>query len=338
VQHVNLGASGLRVSRLGLGTMTFGLRCDEQTSLRIVDEAADAGITLIDTADVYPYAGDLNTVGVTEAILGRALRGRRDDFLIATKVGGETGQREWDRGNSRKHIIKAVESSLVRLQTDYVDIIQLHGFDDSTPLSETVEALDALVAAGKARYAGVSNFRAYQLAMIACCARESGRVRVATTQPRYNLLCRGAERETFAAAQALGVGTLVYNPLAGGLLTGKHHYDRPPQDGRFSLGSAAAVYRHRYWNPGAFAALDSLKLVATQAGLSLPTLALAWILANRSVHVVLVGASSPDHVAHAVSAAGVELDADVIETVEGLTAEFRLAEEINAGLPRRESQ
>ena len=174
MRHVRLGRTGLEVSRLCLGTMTFGYQCDEPTSVAILDAAADAGITFLDTADVYPLGGGLDTVGRTEEIVGRWLRGRRDRFVVATKCVGRTGPDRWDQGASRKHVLDAIDASLRRLGTDYVDLYQLHFDDESTPIDETLEALDLVVRSGKARYVGCSNFLAYRLARRSGGAKPAG--------------------------------------------------------------------------------------------------------------------------------------------------------------------
>ena len=164
MDHVHLGRTGLLVSKLCLGTMTFGLQCDETMSVAILDRAAEGGITFIDTADVYPLGGGLPTVGRTEEILGGWLRNKRSRFIVATKCFGRTGPAPWEQGNSRKHILEAADASLRRLGTDYIDVYQLHGPDPGTPIDETLAALDDLVRAGKVRYVGCSNFLAYQVA------------------------------------------------------------------------------------------------------------------------------------------------------------------------------
>ena len=186
--------TGLQVSRLCLGTMTFGFQCDEPTSVAIMDRSAEGGITFLDTADVYPLGGGLSTVGRTEEIVGRWLRGRRADFIVATKCFGRMGPHRWDEGNSRKHILDAVEGSLRRLQTDYLDLYQLHGPDPNTPIDETLGALDDLVTSGKARYIGCSNFASYQLARALGRSEVLGLARFDSAQPRYNLLFRTIER------------------------------------------------------------------------------------------------------------------------------------------------
>ena len=188
MDHVRLGQTGLQVSKLCLGTMTFGLQCDESTSEAILDHAAEGGIDFIDTSDVYPLGGDFTTQGHTEDILGRWLAGKRDRFVVATKCFGRTGPAPFDGGNSRKHIFDAIEASLRRLQTDYIDLYQLHGFDRDTPIDETLGALDDLVRQGKVRYIGCSNFLTYQLVRAIGRSEALRLARFDSVQPRYNLL------------------------------------------------------------------------------------------------------------------------------------------------------
>src|SRR5215211_2568353 len=190
MQHVRLGRTGLPVSRLCLGTMTFGLQCDEPTSMAILDAAAEAGITFLDTADVYPLGGRGAEAGRTEEIVGRWLKGRREDVVLATKCAGAMSRRRWDRGGSRKHILDAVDASLRRLSTDYIDLYQLHSDDPETPLDETLAAFDHLVAVGKVRYVGCSNYSAWRLARAIGRSEVRDLVRYDCVQPRYNLLFR----------------------------------------------------------------------------------------------------------------------------------------------------
>ena len=222
MQHTRLGRTGLSVSRLCLGTMTFGLQCDEATSHAILDRAFDAGMTFLDTADVYPVGGDGNSVGRTEEIVGRWMHGRRDDVILATKCFGPMSSRPWDWGNSRKHVMDAIDGSLRRLGTDYIDLYQLHGPDPNTPIDETLHALDDLVRVGKVRYVGCSNFLAYQIARAIGRSEALDLVRFESVQPRYNLLFRQIERELLPLCAAEGIGVIPYNPIAGGMLSGKH--------------------------------------------------------------------------------------------------------------------
>ena len=201
MKQVKFGRTGLRVSRLCLGTMTFGLQCDEPQSHAILDAAAAGGINFLDTADVYPLGGGHKTVGRTEEIVGGWLKGKRHNFIVATKCVGAMGRKPWDRGTSRKHILDAIDASLRRLGTDYVDLYQLHHYDPHTPIDETLEALDAVVRAGKARYVGVSNLPAYKVARALGRSELRDVVRFDSVQPRYNLLFRRFERDLLPLAR-----------------------------------------------------------------------------------------------------------------------------------------
>ena len=226
IPTTRLGRTGLTVSRLALGTMTFGLQTDEAVSHRILDKAAEGGINFLDTANVYPLGGTIETAGRTEEIIGRWLRaqgpGGRGRFIVATKAVGRMGPQAWNQGASRKHLLDAIDASLARLQTDHVDLYQLHSDDRSTPLDETLEALDVIVRSGRARYIGVSNFMAYRLALALGRAELHRLTAFVSVQPRYSLLFREIERELLPLAGEAGLGVIPYNPLAGGLLTGKY--------------------------------------------------------------------------------------------------------------------
>ncbi len=324
MQHVRLGRTGLPVSRLCLGTMTFGLQCDEPTSNAIMDRAAEGGITFLDTADVYPLGGDLTTVGRTEEIVGNWLRGRRDQFVLATKCFAPVGPNPWDAGNSRRHIMDAIDASLRRLQTDWIDLYQLHFNDANTPIDETLGALDDLVRVGKVRYIGCSNFLAYQLARALGRSDVRGFARFDSVQPRYNLLFREFERELFPLCLDEGVGVIPYNPIAGGMLSGKYDRSKPPVEGsRFTLGTAGTMYQDRYWHENVFDTVEQLSKVADAAGLALPTLALAWVLAHPAVTAPIVGASRPDQLDATLAAVDTTLDADLLEQLNELTAPYR---------------
>jgi aryl-alcohol dehydrogenase-like predicted oxidoreductase len=328
MDSTRLGRTGLRVSRLCLGTMTFGLQCDEPTSRAILDAAAAGGITFLDTADVYPLGGTLDTVGRTEEILGRWLRGRRHEFVVATKCHGPTSARPWDRGNSRKHILDAIDASLRRLGTDHVDVYQLHQPDPETPIDESLRALDDVVRAGKARYVGCSNFHAWQVARALGRSEALGVVRFDSVQPRYNLLFRELERELFPLCQQEGIGVIPFNPIAGGLLSGKHRGGAPPSGTRFMLGTAAQLYQDRYWNERMFATVEALRPLAADAGMDLVTMAVAWVLANPVVTAPIVGASRPEQLAPAIAAAGMKLAPDLKARLDELTAEYRRGDAI----------
>jgi 1-deoxyxylulose-5-phosphate synthase len=324
MRHVRLGRTGLSVSRLCLGTMTFGLQCDEATSTAILDRAAAGGITFLDTADVYPLGGGFETVGRTEEILGRWLRGRRHEVVLATKCFGAMSPRPWDRGASRKHILDAIEGSLRRLGTDYVDLYQLHHPDPATPIDETLRALDDVVRAGKARYVGCSNFHAYQVARALGRSEVLGATRFESVQPRYNLLFRQIERELLPLCRDEGLAVIPYNPLAGGLLSGKHRRESGPTPGtRFTLGSAAGRYQERYWREREFETIEALRPLAAEAGLSLTRLALAWVLAEPAITAPIVGASRPEQLDDALAAADKPLDAGLKARLDEVTREYR---------------
>jgi 1-deoxyxylulose-5-phosphate synthase len=324
MQHVHLGRTGLPVSRLCLGTMTFGLQSDEETSVAIMDRAAEGGITFLDTADVYPLGGDLTTVGRTEEIVGRWLQGKRDDFVLATKCFGPMGSRPWNMGNSRRHIMDAVDASLRRLQTGYIDLYQLHFNDPSTPIDETLGTLDDLVRAGKVRYAGCSNFLAYKLARALGRSEVRGFVRFDSVQPRYNLLFREFERELFPLCIDEGVGVIPYNPLAGGMLSGKYDRSQPPVEGtRFALGSAGPMYQDRYWHENVFETVEQLAKIAESAGMPLPTMAVTWVLAHPAITSAIIGASKPEQLDATLAAADASLDDDLLARLNELTAPYR---------------
>jgi aryl-alcohol dehydrogenase (NADP+) len=307
--------------------MTFGVQCDEATSTAILDRAADGGIDFIDTADIYPLGGDLTTVGRTEEILGRWLEGKRDRFVVATKCYGPTGPAPFDSGNSRKHIMSAVDASLRRLGTDYVDLYQVHFDDPATPLDETLGAFDDLVHQGKVRYVGCSNFLAYRLARAIGRSEVLGLVRFETLQPRYNLLFRQIERELLPLCAEENIGVIPYNPIAGGMLTGKHAgATAPTEGGRFTLGNAANIYQERYWHDRAFETVGALQSVAEEAGTTLTTLAVAWVLAHPTVTAPIVGASRPDQLAASLAAADFTLEPDVKDRLDELTAEHRMGD------------
>jgi len=324
MRHLHLGRTGLAVSRLCLGTMTFGLQCDEATSRAILDRAAAGGITFLDTADVYPVGGGFETVGRTEEIVGRWLEGRRHDFVVATKCAGAMSARRWDRGASRKHVLDAIDGSLRRLRTDYVDLYQLHHPDPETPIDETLRALDDVVRAGKARYVGCSNFPAYQVARAIGRSEVLGVARFDSAQPRYNLLFRQIERDLLPLCREEGIGVIPYNPLAGGLLSGKHRRDAGPTPGtRFTLGSAAQRYQERYWHESEFETVEALRPLAALAGLSLTSLALAWVLAEPAVTAPIVGASRPEQLDAAIAATEKPIDAALKARLDELTLEYR---------------
>jgi aryl-alcohol dehydrogenase (NADP+) len=324
MQHIAFGRSGLSVSRLCLGTMTFGLQCDEPQSISILDAAAEGGIDFLDTADVYPLGGDKETVGRTEEIVGRWLKGKRARFILATKCVGRMGPKPWNQGMSRKHILDAIDASLKRLGTDYVDLYQLHGFDPTTPLDEALDALDTVVRSGKARYVGVSNWPAFRLARAIGRGELKNFARIASVQPRYNLLFRSFERDLLPLCAEEGIAVIPFNPLAGGLLTGKHASEAPPEPGtRFTVGNAGAMYQTRYWHKREFETVEAFRALAKEAGLSMTTLAVAWVLANPAITSPIIGASKPAQLADNLAAVETPLPADLKKKLDELTHEWR---------------
>ncbi len=327
MEHARLGRTGLQVSRLCLGTMTFGLQSDEGTAVAILDRAAEGGIDFIDTSDAYPLGGDLSTRGITEEILGRWLKGKRDRFIVATKCFAPTGPAPFDAGNSRKHIMAAVDASLRRLQTDYIDLYQLHGFDPATPIDETLGALDDLVHQGKVRYTGCSNFLTYQLVRAIGRSETLRLARLYSVQPRYNLLFRQIEREMLPFCREEGVGVIPYNPIAGGLLSGKHSRSAPPAEGtRFTLGTAAGAYQDRYWHDSEFDTVDELRQLADQAGVNLVTLSVAWVLANEAITAPIIGASRPGQLDSTLAATEPVFDDDLKRQLDDRTHQYRMGD------------
>ncbi|MBU6494550.1 MAG: aldo/keto reductase [Burkholderiales bacterium] len=325
MQYRKFGGTGLSVSRLCLGTMTFGLQTEEAASHAILDKAADAGVNFIDTADVYPLGGTEQLVGRTEEIVGKWLKGKRERYILATKAVGKVGPSPWDQGASRKHLLDAIDASLRRLGTDYVDLYQLHSDDAQTPLDETLEALDTIVRQGKARYIGVSNFLAYRLARALGRADVLRVARFVSVQPRYNLLFRQIERELLPLAQEEQLAVIPYNPLAGGLLTGKHRHDVTPSEGRFTatVGKAGEMYTQRYWHEREFHTIEKLKEIAAQAGKPLTQTALAWVLANPTVTSAIIGASRAEQLTDTLGAADLTLDADLKAKLDEASMEYR---------------
>lgn len=326
MHHVRFGRTGLKVSRLCLGTMTFGYQCDEQTSIDILNTSADAGIDFIDTADVYPLGATPDYFGRTEEIVGRWLKGRRDEYIIASKCFFPTGRKPWDSGNSRQNIMRAIEASLRRLDTDHIDLYQVHGFDDQTPIDETLTALNDLVTQGKVRYLGCSNFLAYQLARSIGRAEVLGFAGFQCVQPRYNMLFRENERELFPLCAEEGTAVIPYNPLAGGFLTGKHRAGAPTEGSRFTLGFAAQRYQERYWHDRMFDTVEALRPIAVEAGVSMATLAMQWVLANPVITSPIIGASRPEQLADAIAAVGAPIDPEIKQRIDTLTYEYRFGD------------
>ena len=309
-----LGRSGLRVSELCLGAMTFGMPgwgCDEPTSLALVDRFLEAGGNFVDTADAY--AGTLS-----EEICGKAMAGRRTEFVLATKCTMPTGSGPNDRGASRKHIRESCEASLRRLRTDYIDLYQIHAEDLWTPLEETLAALDDLVRAGKVLYVGASNFRAYRLMKALALADRHDRARFISLQPQYNLIVRTIEREHFALATEEGVGLITWSPLAAGMLTGKETRDHKPPESRLAQRDFE-VYSF-YFTERAFRIVDVLRACAEEMRCTPAQLALAWQLAKPEVTSVIIGARTKAQLEDNLGATGVTVPPEVMARLEKETA------------------
>lgn len=288
----HLGDSGLMVSTVGLGCNNFGMRIDEAATKRVVDAALDHGITMFDTSDSY---------GDSEIFLGNALGARRSDIVLATKFGSDlrgANGADWGARGSRRYIRKAVERSLTRLNTDYIDLYQLHMPDTGTPIEETLSALTDLVHEGKVRYIGNSNFTGYQIADADWISRTTGSARFISAQNHYNLIDRSAETDVLPACERFGLGQLPYFPLASGLLTGKYQRGIPaPADGRI-----AAWHMDAMLSDANFDKVDALTEYASERGLSLLQVALGGLASRPAVASVIAGATSPDQIAANVAA------------------------------------
>ena len=295
-----LGRTGLKVSELCLGTMTFGNQCDEPTSRAIMDRAFEAGVFFIDTADMYPLGGDYDQLGRTEEFVGRWIKdgGRRDSVVLATKCRVPMAPGPNNGGLSRRYILRAVEASLRRLQTDYIDLYYAHSSDPETPIEETMDAFDRLVRDGKVRYLGGSNYQPWQAARALWVSELRGLHRYDAMQPRDNILYRQIEDDLVPLCRDQGVAIVAYNPLAGGLLTGRYHSGQEVEAGtRFSLGGvtrAGQVYQKRYWHPAQFAAVEKLKTLFDSRGKSLATAGVAWVLQRPGLTCAIIGASRPE--------------------------------------------
>ncbi len=313
-----LGRSGLRVSEVCLGTMTFGNPVDQATSFRIMDTADELGVTFFDTADAYPPAGELAEKGRTEEIVGSwiAERGARDRIVLATKCRGQMGPDPNDEGLSRKHVIKACEDSLRRLQTDYFDLYQAHQPDPTTPIEETLSAFDSLVQAGKVRYVGVSNFQAHQLADAIWTSKQLGFSPIVSDQPRYSVLFRMIEDEIVPLCRQHGLGIMAYNPLAGGMLTGKYRRQGsgaadPAAGHRFTPDTRTGqMYRERYWKDAVLDEVERLIAYFEPRGKSLTHVALAWVLAQPAVTSAIVGATRPEQLHDSLQGVTLSLEPD----------------------------
>jgi len=331
MEYRKVGRTGLKVSAFCLGTMMFGRQVDEPESLRIIARALDSGVTFIDTADMYAN-------GVTEEILAKAIKGTRETLVLASKAGhvrrlaAKYGEQTiagpidlarprpfhpWpggdqvspnDMGLSRKHIMQAVEGSLARLGTDYLDIYYAHMPDYDTPLDETLRAMDDLVRQGKVRYLGCSNFRAFQVCKALWLSDKHNLARWDIIQPPFNLLARDIEYELLPLCLEEGIGVAVFSPLAAGFLAGKYEKGKPPLAGRrFSLGAQGFRYNEKYWTDLDFDAVARLQQIASDHGKSLPQFALAWVLNKKGITSIVCGATSVEQLEQNMGAVDIRL-------------------------------
>lgn len=311
---VSLPGTALQVSRLCMGTMTFGSQVDEAGSLAMVNMTLDAGINFFDTANVY-------NAGRSEEIMAKAMAGRRDKFVLATKVRGKMGDGPDEQGLSRAAILKQCDESLRRLKTDFIDVYYMHMQDHAVPIEESLEALESLVKAGKVRYPAVSNFGAWQILEMQHTAAANAWTPVHICQPMYNLVARNIEAELLPMAQKHDVSTFVYNPLAGGLLTGKHVSNEAIKGSRFD---GNKMYRDRYWYDEQFEAVTELSFAAGESGRSLISIALNWILHHTTATGLILGASQMRHLTANIAATKEgPLDAATLEACENVWKRLR---------------
>jgi aryl-alcohol dehydrogenase-like predicted oxidoreductase len=311
MEYRRLGDSGLKVSAVGLGCNNFGMRIEQEATTAVVHAALDAGINFFDTADIYGGTR-------SEVMLGQALRGRRDEIVLATKFAIPTGKRPDQKGGSRRYVMSAVEASLKRLGADYIDLYQMHMPDAETPIEETLRALDDLITSGKVRYIGNSNFSGWRIADADWVARSAHLNRFVSAQNNYSLLERQVEQEVIPACERFGLGLLPYFPLASGLLTGKYRRgETPQQDTRLA---AWGPRGQEALNDANFDKLDKLTAFAEARGHTLLDLAFAWLLGHPAVSSVIAGATRPEQVKANAEAGSWTLTADEVAEVTKLVA------------------
>ena len=312
MEYVRLGRSGLKVSRVCLGTNMFGAGyVDDARAISVVDRAHELGINFIDTADAY-------NSGHSEVVVGRAVRRHRHDFVVATKGFIATGDGPNDIGLSRKHLTDAVDSSLRRLGTDYIDLYQVHYFDPDTPLEETLGTLDDMVHQGKIRYIGCSNFAAWQLMKALWVSDKNGLERFESVQPEYHLGKRDIEGEHFDVCNDQGIGIIPYQIFMGGVLTGRYDPTDPPPANSHMASRHAQRAKDSYWNERVFETVEVLRSIAGELDIGLAQLIIAWALSRRQITSVIVGASRPEQVESNAMAASVMLPEEIVARIDSL--------------------
>lgn len=312
MKHRPMGQTGVKVSAIGLGTNSFGGRAERSTSIAILHRAIDAGITLIDTANIY-------TQTASETIIGEGLKGRRQQVVLATKGGMKTGEGPNDAGSSRYHLMRELEGSLRRLQTEYVDLYQIHTWDATTPVEDTLRTLDDMVRSGKVRYAGTSNYAAWQLAKALWASDRRGFVRFETVQPDYSLAERAVERELVPLCRDQGIGLIAYFPLAGGILTGKYRKGQQPPKG--SRATTQAQFAKRISDKNLQLA-EEVAAVASEVHCTPAQLALAWLIRQPAVCSAIAGATSVAQLDENLGALEVELSDQVLSRLDEISRPF----------------
>lgn len=313
MHYRKLGASGLDVSVIGLGTNAFGRRADRETSIRVIHEALDAGVNFIDTANVY-------TATQSETIIGEAIADRRDDVVLATKAGLVAGDGPNGRGSSRAHLTRELDHSLKRLQTDHIDLYQIHSFDPQTPLEETLRTLDDFVQSGKVRYIGASNYTAWQLMKALAISDARGWGRYISIQPSYSLADRTPELELVSLCEDQGIGLIPYFPLAGGILTGKYAKGATPPTG--SRAEKEPRFADRL-QENYLTLAQQVDGVASEVGCTSSALSLAWLIHQPTVATVIVGATKPEQVLQNIASADLKLDEATRARLDEVTAGFK---------------
>lgn len=329
MEMIELGSTGLKVSRLCIGTMTFGLQADKETAFRILDAAEAAGINFIDTANVYPI-GRISTdeSGRTEEIIGEWLKGKRDQFVLVTKCFGTMGPGQDDKGLSRAAIMKAIDGSLKRLQTDRIDVYLAHQFDPEVAIEETIAAFNELIDMGKVKHIGISNWRAWQIMKAKGIADLNRFIPFSVVEPRYNLLFRMIEEDLVPMCLQENIAIIPYNPLAAGLLTGKYAKDSAPVAGtRFGLAAqTGALYQERYWQKAQFEVVEDYRIWCQENRLDMTTTAVKWVLQQKGITSVIIGASKPEQL---------KASLDAIKVEDLTTEQLQWLDQLWYRLPRR---
>lgn len=320
MQYKKLGLTGLEISNVCLGTMSFGRWIDEGASVSILNKALEKGVNFIDTANYYGKGQDEIPeygTGLSEEILGRALKGRREEVVLATKVGLQMGSGKNSDGLSKLNILREVDKSLQRLQTDYIDLYQVHLFDPNTPIEETLRALDDIVRQGKVRYIGCSNFAAWQIAKSNGICERMNLEKFISVQPQYSLLARNIKNELIPFCKSEGVGMVVYSPMARGMLSGKYKGPNDvPADSRAAHGETRLL---KLFSERNFNLVEQYKVLATKHEMSLSQFALAWVLNQPTVTSAIIGATKLSHVTDAVEVSDFQLTKEILKEIEELS-------------------